>query len=257
MYGSGSHIFAVWSYVIAHTKPDAMVELNPMELASKLGEDLEKIEAAIEHFKSPDPKSRSKEFEGRRLIQKGEFIYFVPQYHKYHGFANNKERREYFAQKKREQRQRDKDCQTVKSKESRNVKQSDTDTNSETTVSPNGDTCPSVGEIYDAYPRHEKKPQAITAILKALKKFPADFVLERTKLYATTRPAKSRYTPLPASWFNAEQFNDDPSEWCRTEDTITKPKESAPVGEAYRAYDPNRWFKEEMEEHDKRKKSGD
>ncbi len=132
MYGSGSTIFAVWSYVIAHTKPDAMVELNPKELASKLGEDVDKVEQAIEHFKSPDPKSRSKEFEGRRLIQKGEFIYFVPQYHKYHGFANNKERREYFAAKKREQRQRDKDRQTVKSKLSKNVKQSDTDSESET-----------------------------------------------------------------------------------------------------------------------------
>ncbi len=117
MYGNGSHIFAVWAYVIAHTKPDAMVELNPKELAAKLGEDLERVEQAIEHFKSPDIKSRSKEFEGRRLIQKGEFIYFVPQYHKYHGFANNKERREYFAAKKREQRQRDKERQTVKSKD--------------------------------------------------------------------------------------------------------------------------------------------
>src|SRR6266478_9861394 len=129
MYGSGSHIFAVWSYVIAHTKPDAMVELNPAALASTLGEDMLRIQQAIEHFKSPDPKSRSKEFEGRRLIQKGEFIYFVPQYHKYHGFANDKERRDYFAQKKREQRQRDKDRQTVTSTKSKNVTQTDTDTN--------------------------------------------------------------------------------------------------------------------------------
>jgi hypothetical protein len=132
MYGSGSHIFAVWSYVIAHTKPDAMVELNPVALASMLGEDVSRIEQAIEHFKSPDAKSRSKEFEGRRLIQKGEFIYFVPQYHKYHGFANNKERREYFAQKKREQRQRDRERQTLKSKTSKNVQQSDTESETKT-----------------------------------------------------------------------------------------------------------------------------
>jgi len=143
MYGSGSHIFAVWSYVIAHTKPDAMVELNPALLASALGEDVERIEAAIEHFKSPDPRSRSKEFDGCRLIQKGEFIYFVPQYHKYHGFANNKERREYFALKKREQRQRDKERQTAKSKESKNVKQSDTESDSKTETKTNGSIPPS------------------------------------------------------------------------------------------------------------------
>ena len=132
MYGSGSCIFAVWSYVIAHTKPDAMVELNPQELASMIGEDQSRIQEAIEHFQSPDPRSRSKEFEGRRLIQKGEFIYFVPQYHKYHGFANDRERREYFAQKKREQRQRDRDRQTVKSKESKDVTQSEAESGSKT-----------------------------------------------------------------------------------------------------------------------------
>ncbi len=91
-------------------------------------------------------------------------------------------------------------------------------------VSPNGDTCPSVEEIYDAYPRHEKKPQAVAAIQKALKKFPADFILARTKLYAATRPPRSKYTPLPASWFNAEQFNDDPTEWERDDDKTIKPR---------------------------------
>jgi hypothetical protein len=33
-----------------------------------------------------------------------------------------------------------------------------------------------------------------------------------------------------------------------------RPLEEAPKGEAYRNYDPNKWFKEEMEEHEKRKK---
>ncbi len=132
MHGSGSCVFAVWSYVIAHTKPDAMVELNPVAIACVIGDDVRTIERALEQFKSPDPKSRSKEFEGRRLIQKGEFIYFVPQYHKYHGFANDRERREYFAQKKREQRERDKNCQTVMSKVSKNVQQSEAESEAKT-----------------------------------------------------------------------------------------------------------------------------
>jgi len=139
MYGSGSHIFALWSYVIAHTKPDAMVELNPDTLSHTIGEDITRVVEAIEHFKSPDPRSRSKEFEGRRLIQKGEYIYFVPQYHKYHGFANDKERREYFAQKKREQRQRDKESQTVKSKMSNGVQQSEAESEKETKTKINGE----------------------------------------------------------------------------------------------------------------------
>lgn len=210
MYGSGTHIFAVWSYIIAHTKPDAMVELNPVALASIMGEEVSKIEQAIECFKSPDPRSRSKEFEGRRLIQKGEFIYFVPQYHKYHGFANNKERREYFAQKKREQRQRDKECQTVKSKESKNVKQSDADTNSKS------DDKHKEEEIYCAYPRKVAKPEALKAIRTALSKIPFDDLLQKTKAFATARNGDVAFCPHPATWFNQERYNDDPSTWIQS-----------------------------------------
>ncbi len=218
MYGSGSHIFAVWSYVIAHTKPDAMVELNPMELASKLGEDLEKVEAAIEHFKSPDPKSRSKEFEGRRLIQKGEFIYFVPQYHKYHGFANNKERREYFAQKKREQRERDTNRQTVKSKLSKNVKQSDTDTNSES------DSINKEEEIYRLFPRKVAKPEALKAIQKALTKISFHDLMQKTQAFASARNGDVAFCPHPATWFNQERYNDDPSTWTSSHVSNSSPQ---------------------------------
>ncbi len=209
MYGNGSHIFAVWSYVIAHTKPDAMVELNPAALASMIGEDISRIEQAIEHFKSPDVRSRSKEFEGRRLIQKGEFIYFVPQYHKYHGFANNKERREYFAAKKREQRQRDKECQTVKSKMSKNVKQSDTDTDSESDTE-------KIEEIYRLFPRKVAKPEALKAIQKALTKVSFHDLCSKTQAFAAARNGDVAFCPHPATWFNQERYNDDPSTWVQT-----------------------------------------
>lgn len=201
MYGSGSCVFALWSYVIAHTKPDAMVELNPQALSSTLGEDIGRILQAIEHFKSPDPRSRSKEFEGRRLIQKGEFIYFVPQYHKYHGFANDKERRSYFAQKKREQRQRDKGRQTDMSKESNNVKQSESNTETKTE------------EIYHAFPLKVGKPDAIRAIRRALLQVPFETLLEKTKAFAAARNGDLSFCPNPSTWFNQERYNDDPKTW--------------------------------------------
>ncbi len=216
MYGSGSVIFAVWSYVIAHTKPDAMVELNPVALACALGEDVSGIERAIEYFKSPDPKSRSKEFEGRRLIQKGEFIYFVPQYHKYHGFANNKERREYFAQKKREQRQRDREGQTVKSKMSKNVQQSDTESETKTDTKEE--------EIYRVFPRKVAKPEALKAISKALTKVPFDELISKTQAFATARNGDIQFCPHPATWFNQERYNDDPVTWVQSKPTGSKPE---------------------------------
>jgi len=108
MVGSGSHIFAVWSYVIANTKPDSSVELNPIILAAILGEPPERIGAAIAFLLAPDARSRSKVEDGRRLVQEGEFLYSVPTYEHYHNVRTNEERREYFRDKKREQRRKTK-----------------------------------------------------------------------------------------------------------------------------------------------------
>lgn len=113
MVGTGSHVFAVWSYVIANTKPDSLVELNPVLLAAALGETLEKVNEAILVLCTADPQSRSKSHRGKRLIPKGQFIYFVPQYTRFRAFPNDTERKAYFAKKQRERRQRLKEvCQT-------------------------------------------------------------------------------------------------------------------------------------------------
>lgn len=116
MFGSGATIFAVWAYVIANTQPDSMVELNPVVLASVIGESVERISEAIESLCQPDKMSRSKAYEGKRMIQKGQFLYFVPRHRHYRGLRNDDERKEYFRLKKQEQRQRDKKRQTGMSK---------------------------------------------------------------------------------------------------------------------------------------------
>ncbi len=84
---------------------------------------------------------------------------------------------------------------------------------------------PTNEDIYQAYPRHESKLDAFQAIDKAIRKgFGRAFLLERTLAYAKTQPARSKFTPLPASWFNAQRFNDDPSEWDREDGKTSKPK---------------------------------
>ena len=94
MYGAGVCVFAVWGYVIAHTK-GGQVELNPKALAGVLGCTPGEVEAAIEYLCSPDPQSRNKEHEGRRLLRVGEFAYDVPSYEHYHGIRDENDRREY------------------------------------------------------------------------------------------------------------------------------------------------------------------
>lgn len=81
-------------------------------------------------------------------------------------------------------------------------------------------------EIYNAYPRKEKRPTALKAIERAVRlaQIAPQELLKRVQLYAVAvaKWGASRYTadgrdtvPHPATWFNAQQFNDDPSNWER------------------------------------------
>jgi hypothetical protein len=115
-------------------------------------------------------------------------------------------------------------------------KDKDKDKKEEVQEKPN--LVPTALDIYNAYPRHERRPHALQAIEKAIRKgFGAAFLLERTMAYAKTQPPRSRFTPHPATWFNAEQFNDDPAEWVRLERNTDPNKRPSRQSEAERWYE--------------------
>jgi hypothetical protein len=106
MMAAGAEVFAVWAYVIANTRK-AKVDLNPVLLAALIGSTPERMEAAIKTLCAPDPRSRTKAEDGRRLIAEDGFQYRVVNHEQYRSMLNEDDRREYFRTKKREQRQRD------------------------------------------------------------------------------------------------------------------------------------------------------
>jgi hypothetical protein len=84
MVGKGCVLFALMPYVISKQYPasrehDApmLVELNANLLALIFGATEEEVVRAIEFLCSPDPKSRSKAEEGKRLVREGEYLYRV------------------------------------------------------------------------------------------------------------------------------------------------------------------------------------
>jgi hypothetical protein len=79
-------------------------------------------------------------------------------------------------------------------------------------------------EIYVAYPKQVGKPAALRAIRRALAKYPSDFLLERTRLYAITCNSPVDFIPHPSTWFNQERFNDDPATWRRSVGSNGKPQ---------------------------------
>lgn len=78
-------------------------------------------------------------------------------------------------------------------------------------------------QIYAAYPRKEKRQDALRAIQKALKKIPFDELMEAVREYAESRIGQDRrYTPHPASWFNGERWTDDRTAWRLNDGAVGK-----------------------------------
>lgn len=107
MFGAGPDVFAVWGYVIANAV-DSRVELNPKLLASILGTTVEAVQQAIDELCEPDPESRNKTSEGRRLQQEGQYQYRVTSHEIYRAMKNEEDRREYNRVKQAESRERKK-----------------------------------------------------------------------------------------------------------------------------------------------------
>lgn len=89
-------------------------------------------------------------------------------------------------------------------------------------------------EIYQLYPRKAKKPKALKAILKALNHVQGADLREKTAKFAELwkeAPADQwQFCPHPATWFNDEQYNDDPKEW-------NKPKQSQSTQSRFNSFD--------------------
>ncbi len=227
MAGSGTDVFAVWGYVIANATKEGLIEINPPLVAAAIGCSSDQILKVLETLCSPDPNSRSKKHDGRRLIKVGVFLYSIPTYPDYRKIRDDADRREYMRDYMRAYRgsvKKDEEETTLEQSNLDNVNPSvnngklvlakaEAEAEAEKKVSANADTRARAEEIYQAYPRKVKKPEAIRAIIKALKTNSAEFLLERTTAYAKTQPHNDRFTPHPATWFNGQQFNDDPELW--------------------------------------------
>lgn len=98
MIGAGAVPFALMPYVIANAKPDknlgGYVELNPVLLSTIFGVSVEEIEEGIAFLCAPDPKSRTPDEGGRRLVKLGPYDYRVVNYAKYKAIRDEEERRE-------------------------------------------------------------------------------------------------------------------------------------------------------------------
>jgi len=159
MVGSGSDVFAVWSYVLANQRK-GIIELNPKILATVIGMSEESAAATIAKLCEPDPRSRNKAHEGRRMIREGEYQYIVTGYPIYSKIMSEDERKEYNRVKKQESRARQKSTDVIdRSTKSRMSAHTDADASSDADAKPSTTSSPSapVEEVVSHY--RTKRPR--------------------------------------------------------------------------------------------------
>jgi hypothetical protein len=77
MFGAGLPVFALWPWIIAHKDENGVVEVNPDLVAAQLGCVAQHVQDALDYLTRPDPNSRSKDEDGRRLVKVSQFGYRV------------------------------------------------------------------------------------------------------------------------------------------------------------------------------------
>lgn len=99
----------VWITMMAMADRDGLVEASVPGLAKRAGVGLDECETALGKFRSPDPYSRTRDFEGRRIEDlEGGGGWRLLNYQKYRSKMSPEERKAYKRQKQAEYRQRSK-----------------------------------------------------------------------------------------------------------------------------------------------------
>jgi len=131
MAGTGALNFATWVYAITRAEPwqqdneKLVAHLNEVVMAAAIGETVEKVQASIEYLCSPDPRSTTKDEDGRRLVKVEEFTYWVVNGRKYREMGRT-DLRERWRKQKQRQRQRKKGKRAPSGREQRYL-QAETD----------------------------------------------------------------------------------------------------------------------------------
>ncbi len=117
MRGAGPEFFSVWGYVISHMIPNrnhgTTVDLNPGIIAFLIGMSEKEVAEKIATMCQPDPKSRTKDEDGRKLVQISEYTYRVVNGDTYRKIRNEQDRREYQRVKQAEYRKKKKPKPTL------------------------------------------------------------------------------------------------------------------------------------------------
>ncbi len=195
----------VWITMLAMADKNGVAEGSVPGLADFARVSVDDCRAALAKLAAPDPDSRTPEFDGRRIMSV-DGGWKLLNHAKYRAKLNADERREYLRNKQAEHRERVNTRQQMSTPSTQTEAEAEAEALKTKTLSVEE-------EIYQAYPLKVGKPKALQAIRNALKGIEAPTLLALVQKFASLRPPGTPYTAHPATWFNQQRFNDDPTTW--------------------------------------------
>lgn len=98
--------------LLCHANQDGIVDRHWQAICDETGLSEERIKAALEKLESPDPESRSRENEGRRIVRLDDarsWGWHIVNFKKYRELRSAEDRREYLREYMRERRKKEKE----------------------------------------------------------------------------------------------------------------------------------------------------
>lgn len=191
---------------------NGVVDMTHEAIARRTNRPITVIRKTITDLESADGQSRTPDFDGariKRLDDHRDWGWMIVNYQRFRETASEEQRREKTLARVHKHREK----RSVTPCNARNAMQREMQREMQ------------IGEadaetIYCAYPRKIGRPKALVAITKALSAISSPNLLAKTQAFALAQNgADPQFIPHPATWFNQERFNDDPSTWKRSTDT--------------------------------------
>lgn len=229
----------VFVYMLAHANEDGEVDIIVSKIADDTGLSEEDVSKAVATLEAPDPRSRSANDEGRRLLplyEHGAWGWRIANYEFYRSIRNAEERRRQNreAQARYKAKQRAMSTAKLGSAESAQVEvEVEAEEVSQLPCPPRVDEGHSVRKerkadsprdaewresfplFWEEYPKRQKRPDAERAWMRVplREQGGMDQILaglERWKRSGQWARDDGQYIPLPATWLNARQYDDIP-----------------------------------------------
>lgn len=167
---------------------------------------IEETEAAFEILLAPDKHSRTKDYEGRRLMEV-DGGWLLLNYAKYRAKRDPEKRKQQNKEAKRRQREREKGkCQQDVSQSQPMSAQAEAEAETTTMLSEK-----TFGEFWKLYPKKTKRKKALELWLK-IPQVNFDKIMQAVAIQKQQEQwtkDNGKYAPNPASWLEGEQWNDE------------------------------------------------